>query len=121
MIHLKYFQRDRKTNKSLKLLISIFDVIYRIWELFQQIFFAQGLFASNYDKYQMLSLMLHVLFLFLRTILFRIYGRSEYQLDETQFGFHSGLCNHDSLNVNAIACFIDIYREFHKMEKHIVA
>lgn len=118
-------------GKGLQLLVSLFNTIHRTgnipadWLRSTFITLPKKIHASNCDEYRMISLMSHVLKIFLRIIHTRIYKKCEYQLDETQFGFRSGLGTREALfglnvltqrcrdmNVNVIACFIDYRKAF---------
>lgn len=124
-------------GKGLQLLTSIFNTIYRTgiipkdWLRSTFITLPKTTHASNCDEYRMISLMSHVLKIFLRVIHTRIYKKCEYQMDETQFGFRSGLGTREALfalnvltqrcrdmNVNLVACFIDYKKAFDCVKHH---
>lgn len=73
----------------------------------------------------MISLMSHVLKIFLRIIHSRIYNKCEEQINDTQFGFRKGLGTREAIfcmnvltqqcrdmNVHMYACFIDYRKAF---------
>lgn len=77
------------------------------------------------DDYRMISLMSHVLKIFLRIIHSRIYNKCEEQINDTQFGFRKGLGTREAIfclnvltqqcrdmNVDIYACFIDYQKAF---------
>lgn len=86
--------------------------------------------SSQCDDYRMISLMSHVLKVFLRIIHSRIYRKCDYQVDDVQFGFRKGVGTREALfslnvltqrcrdmNVDVYACFID-YRKAFDCVKH---
>lgn len=81
--------------------------------------------AENCDDYRIISLMSHVLKIFLRIIHARIYRKCESQMGSTQFGFRGGVGTREALfsinvllqrcrdmNVDVHACFIDYRKAF---------
>ena len=81
--------------------------------------------SSHCDDYRMISLMSHVIKIFLRIIHSRIYKRCESCMDQAQFGFRNGLGTREALfslnvlaqrcmdmNVDVYACFIDYTKAF---------
>lgn len=87
--------------------------------------------ASQCDDYRMISLMSHVLKIFLRIIHTRIYRKCDNQVDKTQFGFRNGFGTREALfslnvltqrcrdmNVNVFACFIDYRKAFDCVKHH---
>lgn len=118
-------------EKGLDLLTSLFNAIYKSgtipsdWLKSTFIAIPKKTHASCCDDYRMISLMSHVLKIFLRIIHTRIYRKCEYQLDETQFGFRNGYGTREALfslnvltkrcrdmNVNVFACFINYKNAF---------
>ena len=86
--------------------------------------------AESCDEYRMISLMSHVLKVYLRIIHSRIYWKCEQKMGHTQFGFRNGVGTREALlainvltqrcrdmNVDIHACFID-YRKAFDMVKH---
>ncbi|XP_071580242.1 uncharacterized protein [Temnothorax nylanderi] len=127
---------DRE-GKGLDLLIALFNAIYRSgnipadWLKSTFITLPKKTQASRCDDYRMISLMSHVLKIFLRIIHTRIFKKCEYQLDETQFGFRNGLGTREALfslnvltqrcrdmNINVFACFIDYRKAFDCVKHH---
>ncbi|CAG4958055.1 unnamed protein product [Colias eurytheme] len=81
------------------------------------------------SEYRTISLMSHVLKLFLKVIHNRIYSKCEATLSNTQFGFRSGLGTRDALfgyqvliqrcwdmNKDVFVCFIDYEKAFDKVQ-----
>lgn len=79
----------------------------------------------------MISLMSHVLKIFLRIIHTRIYKKCDIQVDNTQFGFRRGFGTREALfslnvlaqrcrdmNVNVFTCFIDYRKAFDCVKHH---
>lgn len=116
---------------SLKLLTTIINAIYTTgkiptsWLKSTFITLPKKNNSSQCDDYRMISLMSHVLKIFIRIIHTRIYQKCENQIDQTQFGFRNGVGTREALfalniltqrcrdmNQDIYACFIDYRKAF---------
>lgn len=116
---------------GLNLLTAFFNSIYRSGQIptdwLRSVFVAlpKKANASHCSDYRMISLMSHVLKVFLRIIHTRIYTKCEFEIGSTQFGFRNGVGTREAvfslnvltqrcrdMNVDVYACFIDYQRAF---------
>ena len=118
-------------SSGLSLLTSLFNAIYASGEIPSD--WLRSTFiplpkksnSSQCDDYRMISLMSHVLKIFLRIIHTRIYKKCESQMGQSQFGFRNGVGTREALfslnvlvqrcrdmNVDVYACFVDYTKAF---------
>lgn len=120
-----------KESAGLKLITDLFNEIYKTsvipedWLRSTFIPIPKKNKAEQCEEYRTISLMSHVLKVFLRVIHTRIFRKCEQQMSDTQFGFRSGLGTREALyaitvltqrcrdmNVDVYACFIDYCKAF---------
>lgn len=84
--------------------------------------------SKRCEEYRIISLMSHILKVFLRIIHERVYSKLERDISETQFGFRNGLDIREALfslnvliqrthdvNCNVFACFINFEEAFDRV------
>jgi hypothetical protein len=120
-----------KDAEGLKTLTKLLNSVYRVgkipldWLRSTFITIPKKSKAQNCDKYRIISLMSHVLKIFLRIIQSRMYRKCESRMSDTQFGFRNGLGTREALfatnvliqrcrdmNTDIYACFIDYQKAF---------
>lgn len=120
---------------SIKFLCKIFNNIYntgnipREWLLSEFVMLPKKQGAKKCEDYRGISLMSHLLKIFLKIIHKRIYKICEERISDTQFGFMKGVGTRDALfsiqvlfqrcrdvNCDIFACFIDYEKAFDKIQ-----
>uniref|UniRef100_A0A8D8Z4U1 Craniofacial development protein 2 n=1 Tax=Cacopsylla melanoneura TaxID=428564 RepID=A0A8D8Z4U1_9HEMI len=122
-------------EESVKMLSKIFNNIYdsgnipKDWLISEFIMLPKKQGAKRCGEYRTISLMSHLLKLFLKIIHRRIYRICEERVTDTQFGFMKGVGTRDALfslqvlfqrcrdmNCNIYTCFIDYQKAFDKIQ-----
>ncbi|KAL1447433.1 hypothetical protein WDU94_013960 [Cyamophila willieti] len=131
-IHCELIKVITETDATgLQKICSLFNIIYKSgniptsWLKSTFITLPKKPKASQCDDYRMISLMSHLLKIFLRIIHTRIYSKCESFVGDTQFGFRNGFGTREALfslnvltqryvdvNENIYACFIDYRKAF---------
>lgn len=120
---------------GLKSLLTLFNKIYESGKIPQD--WLKSIFVTlpkkrnptKCEDYRTISLMSHVLKLFLKIIHERIYRKLEAQIGDTQFGFRNGMGTREALfalqiliqrcrdvNADVYACFIDFNKAFDQVK-----
>lgn len=121
-------------EENLDILVQLFNKIYEsgvipsIWLSSEFIPIPKKASSKKCDEYRLISLMSHILKLFLKIIHARIYRKCEQDLGDAQFGFRDGMGTREALfSINVLfqkcrdqqkkvySCFIDYEKAFDRV------